>query len=511
MMRGFFQDRKRLLRATAIITGVLWGVSLIPVIYCAFFDYATGDDLLYGSVIKNAIRDGKSFFQTIECMCIDIKREYYTFQGAWSVSFLNRLQPGIWGERLYTLTPIIAIVSLCSSTGYLFYIIIEHIMKLGKNVFLIVFSIISFILIQYMPFPRGGIFWYTGMINYTFSFACTMLTIAWAVKYIETGYTQFMVGLIITMIYLGGAGLPTIVLAAFIFFVMIITACCIKDISNRKRRLMLGVPFVCEMISFAINAAAPGNKARGGSSFGFSIQRVISTLYESIYHGGAGISSFFISTKILFIAIPVVVIVIVIALGDKKIEFEFKNPIFATIILFIASCTVYAPEMFTGDKVSGGISGGVYDTYFFTFIICLVLWIIYMTGWGMMCIQKNDRHVDKYAGVCGIALVIMLVCTNLLAKPILRDTTDMICIDFIKSGQLEDFDTQMKERLAILENQRIYDAVVPEMNNEQGPFMHMALMRNPNEYTNSVTARFYGKKSVVAVPREEYNRRKNKK
>ena len=62
----------------------------------------------------------------------------------------------------------------------------------------------------------------------------------------------------------------------------------------------------------------------------------------------------------------------------------------------------------------------------------------------------------------------------------------------------------MQEPLAVLQNPEITDVVLPEMNNEQGPFMHMALMPDPNAYTNQATARFYGKESVTAIPREEY-------
>ena len=42
------------------------------------------------------------------------------------------------------------------------------------------------------------------------------------------------------------------------------------------------------------------------------------------------------------------------------------------------------------------------------------------------------------------------------------------------------------------------------MNDEQGPFMHMALLADPDAYTNKATARFYGKESVIAIPRTEY-------
>ena len=76
--------------------------------------------------------------------------------------------------------------------------------------------------------------------------------------------------------------------------------------------------------------------------------------------------------------------------------------------------------------------------------------------------------------------------------------------EFIKGGHLKDYAWQMEERIAILEDDTQKDIVVPEMNSEQGPFMHMVLTEDPDSFTNNATKRYYGKDSVVAVPREQY-------
>lgn len=89
-------------------------------------------------------------------------------------------------------------------------------------------------------------------------------------------------------------------------------------------------------------------------------------------------------------------------------------------------------------------------------------------------------------------------------KHLIGNMAAYICMDFIKSGQLRDFEYQMQERLKILNDLETDNVVLPQMNNEQGPFMHMALIADPDCYTNMATARFYGKKSVIAIPRTEY-------
>lgn len=495
-------------KSLAIIAVLLFIISMIPVVFCTFFDYATGDDLLYGSVIKQAMRDNLPFFKIIKCVISSIKDEYYTFQGAWSVGFLNRMQPGIWGEKLYVLTPWIAIASICVGTGYLFYTLMVRILKLEKSVFWIQFSIINFVMIQYMPFPRGGVFWYTGMINYTFSFGLALVTITWALRYVETGFKRFIIGMVLSMVYLGGAGLPTIVLIAFVFFVFACRGFEIKIKDIRKRCLLLFLPLAFEMVSFIPNAISPGNKVRGGDNFGFSITNVGTTLLKSILTGGTDIIHEFRTKPILYIVI-LIMLVILLDKKDENEKIDFKHPIMASLFLFITSCTVYAPEMYAGEHVVAGISGGVFDTYFFTFVVCLALWLIYISE----CIKnicrkrnkdnKQTHYIETNASMF-IVVIASLFFVFMFRGRLFDNSLDKTCVHFIASGQLADFDGQMKERLEILQNPAIKDVVLPEMNDQQGPFMHMALTRKPNAYTNYVTAKFYGKDSVVAIPREEY-------
>ena len=101
--------------------------------------------------------------------------------------------------------------------------------------------------------------------------------------------------------------------------------------------------------------------------------------------------------------------------------------------------------------------------------------------------------------------VIVAVVVCIIGTPvILNHSAYKVCMDFIVSGQLADFEEQMQERLEILNNPTIMDAVIPAMNDQQGPFMHMPATDNPEHYTNQCIARFYGKKSVICIPREEY-------
>ena len=77
-------------------------------------------------------------------------------------------------------------------------------------------------------------------------------------------------------------------------------------------------------------------------------------------------------------------------------------------------------------------------------------------------------------------------------------------MEYITSGQASDYKQQMELQTKLLTNEELEDVVVPFVNDVQGPLMQMPVTENPQAWTNTVTREFYGKNSVVAIPREEW-------
>ncbi|SHI31540.1 hypothetical protein SAMN02745229_02882 [Butyrivibrio fibrisolvens DSM 3071] len=265
-----FINKVLTMRNLAVASIALMVVALLPVIMCSFHNYATGDDFYYGAAIKQALRDGRGFFGCISAMWSDIVEEYFAFQGTWSSGIMFRLVPVLVSERFYTVTTWISFLMLLGCTWYFLHYVLIAKCKWNSAAFWIVISIMSICLTQWMPFPRAGLFWYTGMIHYVFPFGITMLVFTWCFKYLETDKIRYYVGIILGMTYIGGAGYPEVVLAAGGVFFVFVWMAFIEKV-RKKQLWLLSIPFLLEMIGFAISAAAPGNKNRGGEDFGFSI------------------------------------------------------------------------------------------------------------------------------------------------------------------------------------------------------------------------------------------------
>ena len=305
------------------------------------------------------------------------------------------------------------------------------------------------------------------------------------------------------MTYLGGAGYPPLVLAAvWMLFLMIGAFAGLvrepdKDqrISRRRNALLL-IPFVLEMIGFIISAAAPGNKVRGGEDFGFSVSRVFSTLGLAMTAQGRELVN--LVTENLWVSAALFLIAFFVFLQKREQnEKKFRYPILIVILAYLTGAAVRTPRYYSAVDVSNGVT----DVEYFVLVFTL------MVSWAYLCgaIRHRlsaERVREKKVLIILAGLSLLLFVTG--AKSCLKSSDMYMIYDFISSGKLADYHAQMEERIAILNRDGSGDVIVPEMNSEQGPFMHMALMEDPDSWTNRITAAYYGKASVTAVPREKF-------
>ena len=145
-------------------------ISLIPLLYCAMFDYATGDDLFKSASVHQLIDSGASIAKILSQAGWEMVEVWKAHEGTWASNFILAMQPGIWGEKFYSITPIIGLLALFLGTGTFLYEVIVRIYEYSKNFFLSILFALMIIMTQYMPYIRGGLFWFTGMAHYTLPF-----------------------------------------------------------------------------------------------------------------------------------------------------------------------------------------------------------------------------------------------------------------------------------------------------------------------------------------------------
>lgn len=159
---------------------------------------------------------------------------------------------------------------------------------------------------------------------------------------------------------------------------------------------------------------------------------------------------------------------------------------------------MYAPGVYAGVELSGGVPNTIYQVFLMTVFIT----VIYTVGWMNHHFCKDEKMGKIKKAVCG-GLLMLALFLILVEKGTLKSSTSYQCYDYIVSGQADDYKAQMEERLSLLRNPELKNVELPAMNSDQGPLMHMEVMEDPNEWTNTVVKQFFGKESVIEVPRSE--------
>ena len=562
--------KKNSLRLPAVISVALFVLTLIPIILIAPFGHATGDDLGYGAHVMQALRDGTGIAGALSNIAGEIVSKWYTWQGTWASIFLFCIEPSVFGERLYTIVPLLAVAMFCIGTGYFLYHFLTRVMRISRSAFVTIFSLLSILAIQYMPYMRGGIFWYTSVAHYLIPYCAAMVSAVFADRFLQSGQNKYLAGMCLLMAYLGGASYPAIVLSLELTLLLILYAA--ADGRMSRRCLLILLPLALMLAGFAVSAAAPGNKVRGGEGFGSrGAAGIVMVIVNSIKVCAVRGAGYFLRARPLILLLPITLgfaaegydacgeaspAVIASSAGSipaagavpdqltpgvcgvkglPRLRAFLRHPVTVAVLCFLIAAGVYAPEVYSAVDVSGGVP----DTEYF---VTLVMQVVALSYVGCALRRRADRAAHRagsaarqqddqagsatrqqeayacsaarqqvaYAGsatrqhVLNMSMFFgALVLCAIFGKHLIGGSVDYTCYTFWKSGQLSDYTRQMEEKLSILQNDDTGDVLVPEMNNEQGPFMCMAEIGDPDNFNNVSSAAFYGKRSVTAVPRQE--------
>lgn len=489
---------------TTELCGILFALSLIPIVVVAPYVRSTGDDLNYSRFVHHTLENGGNIIDVMRTVWEMVQSTWGTWQGTWSSVALFSLQPGIWGNEWYPLTILIALICIVTGTWYLLHSMLRLLGVRGAGRWSVAF-LAAIVMIQYMPNMKCGIFWWTSVAHYIIAYGITMMCMGWSLRWMEAGRTRYLVGMIIGMSYLGGAGYPEVVLGAVWFFLVIVPMMIVGDRARRKRALILLIPFALEMNGFAISAVAPGNKNRGGEDFGFSMSRVISTLMGCVADGITGTVQDMVRARLYLPLLVIVAVLVYIYYDRARNALLVRFPGLWTLAGLFIICIIRAPERYAGTEVSGGVP----DSYW---MVTMVVMILLVSIWTIWCKEHLGESADivrvfRWLNRESTALVAVVFCLIVGAvgyRHLVGGTVDYVCIEYARSGQLADYRTQMGEWLELLENPELDSVVLPMMNDQQGPFMLMVPLEEHDNWSNWVYEEYYGKSSVICVPRDTY-------
>lgn len=481
---------------------ILWFVlSLLPLLWLAPINHATGDDLGYGRLTHEAWKETHSLAEVAKAAGKTVHDYYYGWQGTWMTVFLFALQPEVFSPGAYIIVPFLMLALWLGSTWILCrYVLVKKAGFSGVS-FGILYLLFAIAGIQFVPSTKSAIFWYNGTVHYIVPYAISLLSIYFYFRFMDEekgkGAGSY-VKLTVCLALLGGGNYQAALLAPMI--IVLLGLCWWGDEKKRNRILVCIFPLLLEIIGMLISIKAPGNKVRGGEDFGLNVFLAMKTILDCFIRGTVQIWQYITGHPLLILFFAAAAAALWYMTGEEGEKRRYSHPGLFVIFSYCIYCAMFAPEIYAGVEVSGG----VYNMYYYIFLFMVFGDIIYLTGAirNRTAYRTGNRRDEK---IMILAIVFAAAGYLFIFKGDLKSTATFRSLEYISSGQAADYKKQMEYQMSVLLDETIKDVVLPEINNEQGPLMYMPLTENPDEFTNSATGLYYNKDSVIAVPKSVWD------
>lgn len=472
----------------------VFALSLIPLLYLSGYVHASGDDYGYGAETHRIWLETHSLFQTLKRAGQTSMDYYYGWQGTWFTIFLMALQPEVFSPDGYWIVPWVMLgINIFSTSLFTYYFLVKR-LKLSKALWGCVDILLLFSMIQFIPRTKSAIYWWNGTVHYIVPYCLAMIAVYAMFRFSDTGKKRFLILTCISMFCLGGSSYLAPLFALIVLFYLLI-------FMGRKRKYLfwLLLPAAIETAGLIISFLAPGNKRRGGEEFGFHWLLVVETIASCFREGAIAVAGYIRDYPAIFVCFLIVAMLLAEAFMQQENAAAFPMPLLFVGLMFCLYCAMYAPGIYAGVEVSGGVPNTIFQVFLLTFLADLV----YVLGW--LCTKWKEKSGTKT--VLQIRLMFLpFLCIGLvllfMQKGTLKDATAYECYAYVASGQADDYKAQMEERLALLLDPTLKEVELPEMNPEQGPLMHMEVMEDPDAWTNMVAEQFFQKDRIVQVKRQ---------
>lgn len=483
----------------AVTVMVVLALSLLPIFALAGVDRASADDWSYGLLTHLAWVDTHSVFQVLQAAFASVKKYYFSWQGTWFSVFLFSLQPEVFSHKAYCIVPYLMTLLLMAGVSCFLYNLLVRLLHIAKRDFLLLDAVLLLTLIQFVPYQTSAFFWYNGAAHYTVPFALALAACSRFLRYVTDFRKRDVVMASVWMTLLGGTNYLAAILGLTLFFLFFVLF-----YKKDRRVLWMFIPVVLEITGLLISALAPGNAVRGGSDYQLTFGKMFATVLESFRQGAAGMWHSFGEYPVAMAAMIVIAVLLWDILRETVPErsFHFPRPGLVILYFFCVYCAMYWPVLFVSESISdGATSVGVPNTIFWVLICMLFASLLYGLGW---LAEKTNAagkrlRLSVYAAGFAVSFLILAVC-----RLDLKNSTDYVCYYYIHTGRAAVYKEQMDELTQLLTQEGEEDVVVPFIVGEQEPLVHLPITLDKNEWSNRKMAEFFRKKSLVAVPRDEW-------
>lgn len=498
------------MKRLAVYAGILFVMSLIPLLWLGRYNVMCVDDYDYGRRVHDVWMATGSLGQSVKMAWQQNMDFYRDWQGTYISCFLMALCPMNFNYEIGYVVPVLMIGMLAVSAFVLGRHIMHEWLGIEKAGGSFVMFVLLFMFYQVIEAPFEGIYWYNGATHYVLMQSVWFFTLTavsmclWAQKKpVETLWCT--VAAVLAVIVGGGnlvTGLQAEIMMALLVLYVVVT--------NRKKIILVVIPFLTGSIGFLINTLAPGNTQRGELDMdtGYSaVMSIVLSFYNAVVYMIRWTPAFVIVIWLLLL--PVLWKIV------KRSDRTFKHPVWVALGAFCVLSAMFTPTLFAIGMVGlSRVDNIIQMVYYLCMVMVTVYWLGYFShktsaedvyedlGADMAADSEQmsagavfGRFLEKTKGrmtaVCALLVIVMWICT--------ADKNTYTSISALRSiinGEAQIFYAEAMERHEIYTDETIADVELKPYSACPAIFEGNDLTEDAGNWLNLAVTQYYHKAYV---------------
>ncbi len=474
--------------STYVLEGLVlfaFALCLAPLLYLSQYDVPCADDYIYGTAAHLTLMHGGSVVKAIAAALEHTIHIYHGWQGSYSAVFLMCLQPAVFSENLYCLTPWLMAVSLFSGLFALCVCLMNKVFHLPRHTGIILAGMVGILYLLLMPYPSETFYWYNGSVYYTFFHGIAMLAIALAIHTMKNGGFFRITGLSLLAAFLAGGNLITGLTLCLLALSGIILLILKKDTAGIKHLLL---PVLVLLIFFSFNIFAPGYSMRQVDTQHTpdALSAVLGSFWKGLYYTAC------------WFRLPVLGGMLVLGLLFWSVlpdsPFRFRFPWLISLWSYCLFSAMFCPTMYA---MGWEGPGRVQNIIFCAYLLLLAMNLFYWLGW--LCQKRGVKEHTMGPKLLPTIGALALCMVLLAVSAVLRGAISLVsAYTALSDGQAETYYQEAQERLVILKDPSIRVAKLKPYSDP--PYLlFFDDLYEPDSWQNRDMANYYEKECVILM------------
>lgn len=475
---------------------VIYLISLLPILTLSFYCHPSANDFNYGVKTHLAVMSVQGICGIIQAALETVCENYTSWQGTFSAIFFFSLQPGVFSESAYFLTPFVMIGALSISTVILMLGLYKYVFHGRRSHAVFVSMILLFLQIQKVYNDTEAFYWFNGASYYTLFYAFSILLAAELVSLVYSGKTRHVFCCIGLAILVGGGNYST----ALCTSVAVVLLGILLWRKHHPMHKWIAIICMCLVAAFIVSVAAPGNTVRA-ASIEQSYSPVIA-IVQSLLQAAQCIRNWCQLPQMIFMIIAVSAFLQL----PYDSNSDFSKPFLFSIIAFGVFATQFTPPLYAMANIGADRQINI---YYYSCYWLLLIQLYYWIGW----YKENRYKVNSISSVNRIRstvktrlviLVIIGLCFSLVDVTRFHisqiDMSSARALCALVNGSVGDYEKAYEERIALLTSPSkiCYLPEVPAC----PPLRSDLVDTDPGYWVNYGMAQYYQHDQVVLVKTE---------